>query len=1083
MAGVLGGFGARDPFQVRKSRLDHGAELRQQMEADRNRRKVVDEDRRQPSISPPREPRRNDPSASPPRQRLGFNPYQQVPAPKEAYAGNPGPQNQPGRGPAYVAPPAPYAPAVPSGAAQGDRLPAIRAPSPRPGGRRPGSAGNGAERRPRSGAGERRRPRSSHEAGEVPPGLQGEQNSSLIGVLQTEVQHLTQQVQELLVGIHGRVHTLEKESSRSTNETSGLRERLQTVEMENSALRAEQKGMAPSERMSLLERDVAQKLHSHLEHVTSVESARMAEAMEKVHEINERALEDRREKEAMAGRLQEQTALAKALESRLNEIETSEVSALRRGAEEFAKVSDARARLELRVSQLEGSLQLLSVRGEQVARDTGDAVKNLVETKETSILGQLQGAVNGLTLQMQGVQLELEQRGAELRMLTESEGKRRAQDMMEMAAGAEGQARSMRDSIEELRRRIDTESSGHAKQMEEASESMQRALDAAEAIKDVQLQKMRGDISEQKQELSELSVQALEGVETSRAFLEEVVRAEIRGRMQGQQALTARLSELEEIGRVNEAMQAFQQESNTVMKLLQAKSKAHGKSIKALSAEVDSSRKGMVALQGELEDEVRACVGASKASETRLTQDVHHQAQAARDLNQVMEARTRALEEGRGAIMEKMYKEVEGNRRADMDRDKATSDRLVGLQQAVDGCVEMCQSDLRDLHEAVDAVETRLDKEAEALEDLMDKTARDLASTLDDRLQASMKAAVENMSEDLNREVEKLAEGQTRVEAEQETQMRRIEANRKGMEQRAKQAEARTEEMEHRLGVEVKRVRDEVGAQREGIENRIDALDEAHHETHAALEQNTSDSIERQQILDVKLKRLEYTLLGEGSKDGRAGGAGLVGRLQQEVDEVSQGVSRFKHEMAANAASQDEKVETVKVRQEILEKEDTVRMERAAGVARADTQSVAARVESEAKALWAQLEQRRKDANQHRRRRRGRSWGGGWRGQWCCRSRKMRRRWRELTRSSALRRRPRGRGSPRCWGVCSACRRACASCSGLPRHWRRRTRRMPRMCSRGMQSLATLLRSRRGRWCRSQTLTGETLTACARTPR
>lgn len=35
MAGVLGGFGARDPFQVRKSRLDHGAELRQQMEADR----------------------------------------------------------------------------------------------------------------------------------------------------------------------------------------------------------------------------------------------------------------------------------------------------------------------------------------------------------------------------------------------------------------------------------------------------------------------------------------------------------------------------------------------------------------------------------------------------------------------------------------------------------------------------------------------------------------------------------------------------------------------------------------------------------------------------------------------------------------------------------------------------------------------------------------------------------------------------------------------------------------------------------------------------------------------------------------
>ena len=45
---------------------------------------------------------------------------------------------------------------------------------------------------------------------------------------------------------------------------------LQTVEMENSALRAEQKGMAPAERMTLLERDVAHKLHAHLEHATSV---------------------------------------------------------------------------------------------------------------------------------------------------------------------------------------------------------------------------------------------------------------------------------------------------------------------------------------------------------------------------------------------------------------------------------------------------------------------------------------------------------------------------------------------------------------------------------------------------------------------------------------------------------------------------------------------------------------------------------------------------------------------------------------------------------------------------------------------
>ena len=95
------------------------------------------------------------------------------------------------------------------------------------------------------------------------------------------------------------------------------------------------------------------------------------------------------------------------------------MGALRRGAEEFAKVSEARAALELRVSQLEGALQLLSARGEQVARDTGDAVKHMVESKETAILGQLQGAVDALGTQMKGVQAELEHRGAELRLLAE----------------------------------------------------------------------------------------------------------------------------------------------------------------------------------------------------------------------------------------------------------------------------------------------------------------------------------------------------------------------------------------------------------------------------------------------------------------------------------------------------------------------------------------------------------------------------------------------------------------------------------------------------------------------------------------
>ena len=50
------------------------------------------------------------------------------------------------------------------------------------------------------------------------------------------------------------------------------------------------------------------------------------------------------------------------------------------------------------------------------------------------------------------------------------------------------------------------------------------------------------------------------------------------------------------------------------------------------------------------------------------------------------------------------------------------SERIEGLQRAVDACVDMCQSDLRDLQEAQQSLEHRLDREAEGLEGLMDRT-------------------------------------------------------------------------------------------------------------------------------------------------------------------------------------------------------------------------------------------------------------------------------------------------------------------------------------------------------------------------
>ena len=724
--------------------------------------------------------------------------------------------------------------------------------------------------------------------------------------------------------------------------------------------------MAPADKMLQLERDVAQKLHAHLEHVTSVESAKMAEAQQRLHELNERAIADRKDKDALAAQLAEQSSLARGLEERLNEIEASEMGALRRGAEEFAKVSEARAALELRVSQLEGALQLLSARGEQVARDTGDAVKHMVESKETAILGQLQGAVDALGTQMKGVQAELEHRGAELRLLAEGEGRRREQDLTELAHSAEGQARSLREGVEEVRRRVDAERAAGERRVEEAEARLLAAAEAADAAREVQLEALRSAMGDQKLEMAGVSERALAGVEAARAFLEEVVRAEIRGRMQGQQQLSERVAALEESSRGADAAQAFQQEAHTVLALLQAKAKAHGKSIKALSAEVDAARRSQGDVQGELTDEVRACVAATKAAEQRLTHDLQLQAQAARDLQHVMETRTRALEEGRGAIMDKIHKEVEGNRRADIERAKEVSDKLQSLQQAVDGCVEMCQSDLRELHEAVDAVESRLDKEAEALEELIDKTARDLASTLDDRLQGSMRTAVEGMAEGLTRQVRDLAEGQQRVEGEQEEQMRRIEANRKAMEQRAKQGEQRAEETATRIGVELQRLKDEALAARDGQHDKIDALDEAAHELRAALAQASADAVERQQVLDVKLKRLEYTLLTAPPEDGKAGGAGLIGRLRGAVDQASAELAAQRKNGAVELAARDARLQALQARQARLEADAPAAVERSAAALQKEAAALGARVDSELRAVWAQFEAARKDASAQR---------------------------------------------------------------------------------------------------------------------
>ena len=62
-----------------------------------------------------------------------------------------------------------------------------------------------------------------------------------------------------------------------------VRERLQVVEMEQSATRAEQRTLATSEAVLQLERDVAQQLHRHLERISSFETDRLGAAVSRIH--------------------------------------------------------------------------------------------------------------------------------------------------------------------------------------------------------------------------------------------------------------------------------------------------------------------------------------------------------------------------------------------------------------------------------------------------------------------------------------------------------------------------------------------------------------------------------------------------------------------------------------------------------------------------------------------------------------------------------------------------------------------------------------------------------------------------------
>jgi chromosome segregation ATPase len=171
---------------------------------------------------------------------------------------------------------------------------------------------------------------------------------------------------------------------------------------------------------------------------------------------------------------------------------------------------------------------------------------------------------------------------------------------------------------------------------------------------------------------------------------------------------------------------------------VQAKTKTQGKAIKALSGEIDAAKLIVHTFEKEIADELKSHSSALKSLEDKLTTELALGLQAARDAASGLESRVSGLEAGRTTILDKIYTQVDANRAKDVERARETMERIEGLQRAVDACVEMCQSDLQDVHEGLESVEQRLDREAEGLEALMERTTRQLTNALDSKLQESM---------------------------------------------------------------------------------------------------------------------------------------------------------------------------------------------------------------------------------------------------------------------------------------------------------------------------------------------------------